>query len=89
MSVPDANAPFRLMKTELVKKYIHKLPEDFNLPNVMFTTYFAYFKENLAFKKISFKPREKGKNSINMKRIIGIGFKAIGDFIKLRKHIND
>lgn len=89
IKVHDANAPFRLMKMELVKKYIDKLPRKFNIPNIMFTTYFAYFKEKLLFIPITFKPREKGTNSINPKKIIKIGWKALGDFIKLRIHIND
>ena len=89
VKIPDANAPFRLMKTELVKKYIHKMPEDFNLPNVMFTTYFSFFHENIKFIDISFKPRQGGRNSINFKRIIKIGWQAIGDFKKLKDIIND
>ena len=89
VKIPDANAPFRLMKTELVKKYIHKMPEDFNLPNVMFTTYFSFFHENIKFIDISFKPRQGGRNSINFKRIIKIGWQAIGDFKKLKDNIND
>ena len=87
--VPDANAPFRLMKRELVEKYISKMPVDFNLPNVMFTTYFSYFNEKLKFEEITFKPRQAGTNSINIKKIIKIGWKAVGDFIHLKKHIND
>lgn len=89
VKVPDANAPFRLMKRELVEKYISKMPEDFNLPNVMFTTYFAHFNEKLRFEKVTFKPRQGGVNSINIKRIVKIGWKALGDFIYLKKHIDD
>ena len=89
VKVKDANAPFRLMKKSVVEKYIRKLPQDFNIPNIMFTTYFVYFKEKVLFLPISFKPREKGTNSINPKKIIKIGWKAVGDFIKLRKEIND
>lgn len=89
VSVPDANAPFRLMKRELVEKYINKMPEDFNLPNVMFTTYFAYFNEKIKFLEITFKPRQGGTNSINIKKIIKIGWKALSDFRMLKKHIND
>ena len=87
--VEDANAPFRLMKSDLVRKYIRKLPRDFNLPNIMFTTYFVYFKEKVCFLPISFQPRKSGKNSVNMKKIIKIGWKAVGDFYRLRKEIND
>ena len=66
VKVPDSNAPFRLMKKELVEKYIDKLPNDFNLPNIMFTAYFSYFKENIVFQKITFRPRQGGINSINI-----------------------
>lgn len=89
IKIPDSNAPFRLMKAELVKKYITKMPENFNLPNVMLTTYFAYFKEKIKFEYVSFKPRQGGTNSVNIKKIIKIGLKAVLDFASLRKHIND
>ena len=87
VKVKDANAPFRLMKRELVEKYIERLPVDFNIPNIMFTTYFAYYNEKLEFVPISFKPRAKGTNSINIKKIIKIGIKAVFDFYSLRKEM--
>lgn len=87
--VPDANAPFRLMKTSLVQKYLSKLPADYNLPNVMLTTYFVYFHENIKFHKISFLPRQHGKNSINLYKIIRIGLRAVLDFKRLRSEISD
>ena len=89
VKIPDSNAPFRLMKRELVQKYIGKLPPDYNLPNVMLTTYFAYFHEKIKFVEISFKPRQGGTNSINVKKIVKIGWDAVGDFRSLKKHIND
>lgn len=85
VSVPDANAPFRLMKRELVEKYISRMPEDFNLPNVMFTTYFVFYKEKTKFSRITFKPRQGGKTSLNVKKILQIGWKALGDFRRLKK----
>lgn len=85
IKVKDANAPFRLMKSALVNKYINRLPHDFNIPNIMFTTYFVYFHEKVKFLPISFKPRQSGANSINIKKIVKIGWKAIGDFYKLKK----
>lgn len=87
--VPDANCPFRLMRSELVKKYTTMMPEDFNLPNVMLTVYFAYFRENITFRDITFMPRQGGKNSINIKRIIAIGLKAVRDFCTLRREMNN
>ena len=85
VKVPDANAPFRLMRAEKVAKYLKKLPEDYNLPNIMMTTYFVYYKERVSFREISFKPREKGTNSINIKNIFKIGWQAVKDFRMLKK----
>lgn len=87
--VKDANAPFRLMRTSLMEKYIDKLPENYNLPNIMLTTYFVYFKEKIKFLPITFKPRQGGSNTINIKAIIKIGLKAVGDFAVFKKRIND
>lgn len=85
VKVPDANAPFRLMRAENVKRYISRLPQDFYIPNIMLTAYFAKLEEKLKFLPITFKPRTKGKNSLNLKKIIRIGWQAMGDFRKLRK----
>lgn len=87
VKVKDANAPFRLMRSSLVAKYIDKLPKDFNIPNIMFTTYFVYHREKVKFIPITFKPRQGGVNSINIKKIIKIGWKAVWDFYKLKKDI--
>lgn len=84
VDVPDANAPFRLMKSSVVKKYLDKLPKDFNIPNIMMTVYFAYYREKLDFEVISFKPRQAGENSINISKIIKIGWKAMKDFAVLK-----
>ena len=88
IKVTDANAPFRLMRSGLLKKYIAKLPKDFNLPNIMLTTYYVYFRDRVLFLPISFSSRKAGKNSINLKRIIKIGWTAVGDFYRLRRDID-
>ncbi|MCF0145858.1 MAG: glycosyltransferase family 2 protein [Eubacterium sp.] len=86
--VPDANAPFRLMKTELVRKYIGIIPEDFNIPNIIFTAFFVYRKEKVRFLEISFKPRQGGTNSIDFRKICKIGLKAVGDFRTMKKEVD-
>ena len=85
VKVPDANAPFRLMNSNVVKKYINKFEKDYNLPNIILTAYFVYNDEKYKFKEITFKPRQGGVNSINIKKIIKIGWKAISDFRYFRK----
>ena len=85
VKVPDANAPFRLMQAKTVAKYLPKLDKDYNLPNIMMTTYFAYYKEEMTFKEVTFRPRQGGVNSINIPKIVKIGWKALKDFRALRK----
>ncbi len=89
VKVEDANAPFRLMKASLVEQYIHKLPENFNIPNIMFTAYFVYNNEKVKFIPITFKPRQGGTNSVNIRKIVRIGWKAVGDLCKLRREIDN
>lgn len=60
VKVPDANAPFRLLRAERVERYLGKLPEDYNIPNIMITTYFTYYGERVMFNEISFKSRAGG-----------------------------
>ena len=85
VKVPDANAPFRLMNAQTVAKYIGRLDKDYNLPNIMMTTYFAYYKEDMIFKEVTFRPRQGGTNSINIPKIVKIGWKALKDFHNLKK----
>lgn len=88
VKVPDANAPYRLMKADLLEKYIGRMPADYNIPNVMLTVFWAFYQEKVKFIEITFKPRQKGKNSINIKKIIKIGLKSINDFLSFKKNMN-
>lgn len=87
MWVPDANAPFRLMKASVVKKYINLMPSDFNLPNAVLAACFSKFRERVKYIDITFKPRQGGVNSINPKKILKIGWKAISDFWKVSREV--
>lgn len=87
VSVPDANAPFRLMKCKTLNKYLTRFRDDYNLPNIMITTYFKYYEETMSFREISFKPRTAGKNSINIPKIVKIGIRAIREFYVFRKEM--
>lgn len=87
VSVPDANAPFRLMQADYLHTYLPKMPQDYNLPNVMLTTFGRYYGEPVTFLPISFKPRQGGVNSINLKKIFRIGWQALADFAAIRKEL--
>jgi glycosyltransferase involved in cell wall biosynthesis len=83
--VTDANTPFRLMSKDILEKYLPKVPEDFNLSNVILTLCFVKYKEDVMFIPITFRPRQGGVNSINFRRIVGIGKKALKDFRMIKK----
>ena len=85
VKLKDANAPYRLMRSDVVNKYINNFEEDYNLPNVMLSTYFKYYGDTMKYEEITFKPRQGGVNSINIKKIIKIGWKALADFRKFKK----
>lgn len=85
--VTDANTPYRLMPKALLQKYIVKVPENFNLSNVMLTVLFLRGKENVQFIPITFRPRQGGVNSINLKKITKIGIQAVKDFRTIKKNL--
>ena len=87
VAIPDANAPFRLMRADTVKKYLYRMDPDYNLPNIMMTTFFAYYHEKMRFRKITFRPRQAGVNSVNIPKIVKIGWKALGDFRAFKKEM--
>ncbi|BCJ95470.1 putative glycosyl transferase [Anaerocolumna cellulosilytica] len=88
VSLKDANTPFRLMKAEVLKDNIKLIPKDYNLSNVLVSVIYAKKKKKVKYLPVTFRPRQGGVNSINMKRIIIIGKKAFGDFIKINKYID-
>ncbi|MDR2888706.1 MAG: glycosyltransferase family 2 protein [Lachnospiraceae bacterium] len=85
VKVPDANAPFRLMRTDIVSKYLHRLNSNYSLTNIMLTTYFVFYNENITFRSISFKPRQGGINSINLFKIIRIGWTSLWQFFRFKR----
>lgn len=87
VTVLDANTPYRLMRSDSLKSVIQQIPEDFNLSNVLISVIYAKRKMKVKYIPITFRPRQGGKNSINMKNIFKIGHKAFGDFIDLNKQI--
>lgn len=88
LNIIDANTPFRLIGRELLEKYISLVPENFNLSNVMLTILFMHNNEDVEFIPITFRPRQGGVNSINIKKITRIGLRAVKDFWLIKKSMN-
>ena len=88
-TVTDANTPYRLMNADTLKRYIDLVPENFNLSNVLLSVIFAKKGCRVKFIPITFRPRQGGVNSINLKRIFKIGRQALKDFKTINKQIKD
>lgn len=85
VKVTDANTPFRLMQAETLKKSLEVIPENYNLPNVIISVLYAKRKYPVQYRPITFRPRQGGVNSINMKRIFKIGKQALHDFREINR----
>lgn len=85
VSITDANTPFRLMKAETLKQQIKLVPEGFNLSNVLISVIYAKKKLKVKFLHVTFRPRQGGVNSINMKKIFRIGRQAFKDFRRINQ----
>ena len=85
--VKDANTPYRLMRGNQLVNVLNRFPDGFFLSNVLMTVIYEKHHLYVEYIPITFRPRQAGKNSINMKRIAGIGRQALGDFIRLRHRI--
>lgn len=85
VSVPDANTPFRLMNSQTLRREIGLVPKDFNLSNVIISVIYAKKKCRVRYLPITFRPRQGGVNSINLRRIFGIGCQALRDFYSINK----
>ncbi len=89
VKVQDANTPFRLMKAESLKKEIVLIPEGYNLSNVIVSVLFIKKGYKVKYLPITFRPRQGGVNSINMKKIFRIGKQALKDFMAINKIIQN
>ncbi len=85
--VKDANTPFRLLKVEKLKPILDVIPQDYNLANVAVSAIAVRWHNNIGWYPITFRPRQGGVNSINMRRIFKIGIKALTDFRTINRNL--
>ena len=85
--VKDANTPFRLLKTDKLIPILNVIPQDYNLANVAISAIAVRWHYNIGWYPITFRPRQGGVNSINMRRIFKIGAKALTDFRTINKNL--
>ena len=76
------------MKAATLRRYIDLIPNDFNLSNVVLSVIYAKKRCRVKYLPITFRPRQGGTNSINMKKIFKIGRQALKDFRQINRVLN-
>ena len=87
--IEDANTPFRLMRASKLALFLKEIPQDFFLANVLVSVLAVSENMKTRWIPITFKPRQGGVNSINLKRIMKIGIKSVKDLRKVKKDIRN
>lgn len=82
VTVPDANTPFRLMAVRRLARVMDRVPDDFFLANVAVAALALRSGERCRWVPVTFRPRQGGTNSINLRRICRIGRQAV---VELRR----
>ena len=70
--VEDANTPYRLMHADTLREVLKRVPEGFNLSNVLISVLYCKGPYRVKYLPITFRPRQGGVNSINIKKIVRI-----------------
>lgn len=86
--IPDANAPYRLMKRSALRDALSYIERGETLPNVMIAAIFAKERRRVLYKKISFRARQGGKNSLNVKKILIMGTDSLQRFVRMDRRLS-
>jgi len=80
----DANVPYRLIRVPFLEKALQSIPEDFDMQNVALT---LSLKRNpsarWSYVPIHFPDRQGGTNSINLKRILAMGWTLLNNLHRI------
>lgn len=86
IKIIDANTPYRLMKADSLAECLKVVPEKHFLTNVLLSVVYQKTKK-VMYKPISFRCRQGGTNSINIRKIIKIGLTSITDFYRFKNKV--
>jgi dolichol-phosphate mannosyltransferase len=84
MMVKDANAPFRLMKVECLRKYLPMIPDNYFLSNTLLSIMIKKNNERVLWQKISFASRASGHSSIFLIKFCKLGINLIAQLYKIK-----
>jgi glycosyltransferase involved in cell wall biosynthesis len=84
IDLKDANVPYRLIRTSVLKEALIRIPNDFDMQNVALTLTLKR-DSSLRWKyvPIHFRERQGGTNSIHFKRIVRMGWELLINLHKI------
>jgi len=86
MDLKDLNVPYRLIRTSALQEALLKIPDDFDMQNVALT---LTLKRNASLRwkylSIHFRDRQGGTNSINIKRILAMGWELLLNLHRIKR----
>lgn len=85
--VEDANTPYRLMEREELSQVLKLIPKEDALANVKMTVCYKKLKKQVVYFPITFRPRQGGTNSIDLRKIFQIGLRAVRDFAAFERKL--
>jgi glycosyltransferase involved in cell wall biosynthesis len=85
IDLKDANVPYRLMRTSVLAEALPRIPEDFDMQNMALTLALRRRAElRWKYVPIHFRDRQGGTNSINVRRIAGMGWEMLRNLHRIR-----
>ena len=84
--VTDVNCPFRLMRTDVLKQILTRIPENTFAPNVAISGFLALTKARVLNQPVPHSNRQTGEVSIKKWKLLKAVVKSFMQIIKIRFH---
>jgi dolichol-phosphate mannosyltransferase len=86
VALKDANVPYRLIRTDILKEALARVPQDFDMQNMALTVALKRMPAlRWSYVPIHFRDRQGGTNSINIKRIIAMGWEMLVNLNQIKR----
>jgi len=86
IDLKDANVPYRLIRTSVLKEALTKIPAEFDMQNVALTiTLKRQTSLRWTYIPIHFRDRQGGANSINLRRIASMGWNLLRNLRQIER----
>jgi len=83
VNTKDSNTPFRLIKAHVLQEFLNFCPKDFQICNALMSGWLVKNKKRVAWFPVHFYARRGGEQSINMRKIVKLGFETFLRFLKI------